>query len=181
MPLQFTKNQILVLKEFFNNTHKSYYLRELARLLKKEPGVFQRDINKLEKDGILESYYQGKNRFFELNKKHAFFEELKSIISKTVGIEAVIKKMIKGIKGVEEAFIYGSTAQNSENLMSDIDIFVIGDVNEDKLIDAISKLEKQIGREINYTLMTKEEFNQKKEAKNSFINNVFNKKTIKLL
>jgi predicted nucleotidyltransferase len=181
MPLQFTKNQILVLKEFFNNTHKSYYLRELARLLKKEPGVFQRDINKLEKDGILESYYQGKNRFFKLNREHALFEELKSIISKTVGIEMVIKKMIEGVKGVEEAFIYGSFAQNSENLMSDVDVFVIGDVNEDKLIDAISKLEKQIGREINYTLMTNEEFLKKKQEKNSFLVNIFNKKIIKLI
>jgi len=59
--------------------------------------------------------------------------------------------------------------------------FVIGDVNEDKLIDAISKLEKQIGREINYTLMTNEEFLKKKQEKNSFLVNIFNKKIIKLI
>ncbi len=45
--LNFTKNQTLVLEIFFNQPERAFYLRELARLLGKQPGVFQKDINKL--------------------------------------------------------------------------------------------------------------------------------------
>lgn len=181
MPLQFTKNQILILKTFFNNPHKSYYLRELARILGKEPGVFQRDINKLEKEGFLKSHFQARSRFFALNKNHPLYAELRSIFSKTVGIEAMLKRALSKIKGVSSAFIYGSYAQNTEGALSDIDMFVVGKVNEDKLIDVISQLEKQINREINYTLLTEEEFQKKIKERNSFVKNVLSKKTIKLL
>lgn len=71
---------------FFANTSKSFYLRELGRMLNKEPGVFQKDINNLEQEGILHSFFQGKSRFFELNKKYRLYPEIKSIIAKTTGL-----------------------------------------------------------------------------------------------
>jgi len=87
MTLRLTKNQSLLLSVFFANTSKSFYLRELGRMLNKEPGVFQKDINNLEQDGILHSFFQGKSRFFELNRKYPLYQEIRSIIVKTTGIK----------------------------------------------------------------------------------------------
>lgn len=181
MALKFTKNQTLILEIFFNNPEKSYYLRELARIINKKPGVFQRDINNLVEKGILESYYRANSRFFNLNKKYPLYKEFKSIFFKTVGAEGALKKELRRLPGIKESFIYGSFAQGEEKSFSDVDVFIIGSINEDDIIDIITQLEKRINREINYILMTEQEFQKKLKEKNSFLENILNQKRIKLI
>lgn len=181
MPLKFTKNQTLILEIFFNNPEKAYYLREIARMLGKEPGFFQREILKLVDDGILETYYVANSRFFKINKNYPLYNELKSIFFKTVGIEGTFKKEFKKIKGIKKAFIYGSFAQGKEKATSDIDLVIIGAVDENELLKLVNKLEKKFEREINYILMTEKEFQKKIKEKNSFLENVLKQKRINLI
>ncbi len=180
MNLNFNKNQNLILEIFFNNPEKEYYLSELAKKLDKKPGVFQRDIYSLNEKELLESSYNGNRRFFRLNKKHPLYKEIQSIFFKTTGIEGSLRSAVEKIKGIKRAFIYGSYAQGKERPTSDVDLFVIGTINENNLIDSISKLEDKLSREINYTLMTEEEFKEK-EKSNSFVKNVLNNKIIELV
>jgi len=180
MNLNFTKNQKLILEIFFNDPEKSYYLNELAKKINKKPGVFQRDINNLNKEKLLESFYDGNRRFFKLNKKYPLYKEIQSIFFKTTGIEGSLRNAIEKIDGTKRAFIYGSYAQGKERSASDVDLFVIGAINENSLIDVISKLEDKLSREINYTLMTEKEFNEK-EKTNSFVKNVLDNKIIELI
>lgn len=181
MPLKFTKNQTLILEIFFNHPEKFYYLRELARLLGKEPGVFQKDINKLVEGGLLESHLESNRRFFKLNKKYPLYKEIKLVFFKTVGVKGRLQDELKKIKGIREAFIYGSFAREEEKATSDIDIFIIGSIDEDELIDLITRLENKFDREINYTLMTEKEFQNKLKGGDSFLQNILRQKTIKLL
>jgi predicted nucleotidyltransferase len=181
MPLKFTKNQTLILEIFYSHPEKLYYLRELAQMMGKEPGVFQKDINKLVEEGFLENYYKTKRRFFKINKKYPFYNELKSIFFKTVGVKGRLQKELKGIKGVKEAFIYGSFARGEEKESSDIDLFIIGSADEDEILDLIDKLENKFGREINYILMNEKEFQKKLKEKNSFLENILSQKRIKLI
>lgn len=181
MLLNFTKNQILILGAFFNHPEKPRYLRELSRILKKEPGVFQKDLNRLTEAGILSSYYEGNRRFFTLNQNLPIYRELKSIFFKTTGIQGILQKELKKLDGVKDAFVYGSFARGEEKGSSDIDIFIVGFVDENKLLDLISRLEKKFDREINYTLLTESEFKKKLKEKNSFLENILIQKKIKLL
>lgn len=178
---KFTKNQVLILEVFFNHPEKAFYLRELARIVGKEPGVFQRDIETLSKEGLLESYRDGNRRFFRLNKNYPLYEELKSMFFKTVGIKGELQRRLSKIEGVERAFIYGSFARGEETGASDIDLCVIGSVDENKLLDIVGLLEEKTGREINYTLISKGEFQRKIEEKNSFLKNILNQPKIELL
>ena len=82
------------------------------------------------------------------------------------------KKRLKDSKRIELAFIYGSVAKNQERLNSDIDLFIVGDINEKELHRIISNIERDIGREINYTLMTKEEFIKRREGGEPFIKRI---------
>jgi len=79
---------------------------------------------------------------------------------------------MKKINGIKEAFIYGSFARGEEKGSSDVDIFIVGSVREDTIIDLLNKLERKINREINYVLMTEQEFKKKMAAKNSFLLNI---------
>lgn len=178
MALNFTKNQTLILEIFFNHPEKSYYLRELGRLLGKEPGVFQRDINRLVESGILASEYRAKSRFFALNKEHPLYKEFKSIFFKTVGAEGKLKSILKGIENIQVAFIYGSFAKGKEDQVSDIDLMLIGDPDEDLLINKISSIEKNLDREINYSIFSPEDVKKGLRSGEVFLEEIISKPKI---
>lgn len=170
--LKFTKNQSLILEIFFKNPEKSYYLRELGRLMDKEPGVFLKEINKLVAGGFLLSEYKANSRFFKLNRQHPLYKELKSIFIKTVGIVGRLKEILVSIEKVKIAFIFGSFAREREDSFSDVDLMIVGRPSEDELIFKIKSLEGQIGREINYHIFSPTDWRKKIKEKDSFIQNL---------
>ncbi len=180
MPLKFSKNQTLILEIYFNSPEKSYYLRELGRILGKEPGIFQKDINDLANRGILISEYQANSRFFRLNKNYPLYSELKSIFFKTLGAKGKLQGALKKIKNIKIAFIFGSFAQGKEDFYSDIDLMIIGNPDEDQLISSTSKIEDRLTREINYHIFSPSDWKEKLK-KDSFLENILNQPKIFLI
>jgi predicted nucleotidyltransferase len=101
-------------------------------------------------------------------------------VTKTVGAIPLIAQSLKKIKGIEEAYLYGSFAHNQQDATSDIDVLVIGAPRADSLAEAVKKLERQLGREINYTVLTWKEFNLRRTRKDSFLENVWHNKRVLL-
>lgn len=181
MPIKFTKNQTLILEIFFNDPEKSYYLRELSRITGKQPGVFQKDINTLVEKNILTSEKVANSRFFKLNKNYPLYSEFKSIFFKTTGAQGQLNSALSGIKNIKIAFIFGSFAKKDEDSLSDIDLMIIGNPDENLLIFEIIKIENKIGREINYHIFSIEEWVKKEKQKDNFIKNVLSSPKIFLI
>ncbi len=179
---RFTKNGWLVLELFFKNPEKSLYTRQIGRLLNKEPGIFQRDLTKLAKDEILLSQKQGNNVYYNLNQNYFLFSELKNIFSKTTGIEAQLKKLLNSFpEKIKKAYVYGSVAIGKETSSSDIDLLLVGTVDEPLMASEISNLERTLGREIHYVIMLPEEYLKKKSGGDSFLNDIESKPIINLI
>ena len=85
-------------------------MQEIGRILGKKPGVFQRTLNNLVSEGVVESEHKANARYFKANKHYPLYKELKSIVFKTVGVEASLKVELNQINGIQFAFIYGSYA-----------------------------------------------------------------------
>jgi predicted nucleotidyltransferase len=166
---------------YFSNPDKVFYLRELERELGTPVSMLRKELVALEKEGIFNSERKGNLLYYCLNKNYPLFDELKSIVFKTVGIKASLEKLLSAVKGIDTAFIYGSYAKNSENAKSDIDLFVIGDPDEDMLLDKINKLEKILKREINYSIYSKPNFTKKKKEQDPFIEDLLKNKKIFLI
>jgi len=81
----------------------------------------------------------------------------------------LLKETLSKIKGIEAAFIYGSFAKKEEAVGSDIDLFIVGKVDDSRLLREIRRLEKLLKREINYSIFVKDEFKKKVKEKDSFI------------
>jgi predicted nucleotidyltransferase len=169
MTLNFTKNQTLILELFFNRPEKSYYFRELGKLIGKAPGVFQKDINELVKKGILLSERQANSRFFKLNPRHHLHGEFKSIFLKTVGAVGKLKERLKGLKEIDLAFVFGSFARNQADQFSDVDLMIIGNPDEDQLITIISKIESELDREVNYCIFSPLDFKKGLKEREVFL------------
>jgi len=178
MAINFTKNQTLILELFFNHPEKSYYFRQLGILIGKQPGVFQKDINKLVKSGILLSEYKANSRFFKLNQKHHLYNEYKSIFLKTVGVVGKLKERLSGLKNIKLAFVFGSFARNKEDYYSDVDLMIIGKPDENKLVTIVSKIETEISREINYSIFSANDFKKGIHEKEVFLEEIIDKPKI---
>lgn len=172
--LQITKSKLRqkLLTYFFTNPQAALYLREISAFLGEDAGNLSKELLRLEKTGIFISYMRGNQKYFSLNKKYSLYKELKSIVFKTIGVEGSLKDIVSGIEGIKAAFIYGSFAGNKENASSDIDLFIVGHIDEDKLMREIEVLEKKLKREINYNIFPTQELRERIEKKDSFIMNV---------
>lgn len=169
-----------ILKLFFRDQEKEYYFREIAKKLNKEPSHYQKYLDNLVEDKILLDERRGNMRFFRLNKEHPLYDEIKSIISKTIGLENELKELVDKLDNVECAFIFGSVAKGTENSNSDVDLMLIGNINQDVLTTAISSLEGKIAREINYHIYSSQEIVKKIKENDGFVTNIFLSPIIKL-
>jgi len=181
--LQITKSRLRegLLNLYFTNPNEKFYLRELERILSFSVGNIRRELIKLKKIGLFLTENKGNLTYYYLNKSFPLFQELKSIISKTSGVPRMLEESLKKIQGIEYAFIYGSFAKGEERETSDIDLFIIGKIDEGRLIDEANKLEKKLQREINFTLYEKSDFEQKKKEGNPFILEVTKERKIFLI
>jgi predicted nucleotidyltransferase len=175
--LEITKSRLRnkILLHFFTNPDDELYLREISVRLSEDPGNLSKEMSKLEKEGIFLSQLRGKQKYFFLNKDYSLYNELKSIIFKTIGIQGSIQKIINETNGIVTAFIYGSFASGDETSASDIDLCLIINnniFNEDGFISKINALEKNIFREINYIYYSKEEWKSRLRDKDSFIESI---------
>lgn len=178
---EFTKNRAALLRLFLTNPEQSFYMQEIGRILNKKPGTFQRTLNKMVEEGILISEYRANVRYFKANKDYPLYRELKSIIFKTVGVIGSIKEILEKIGTVQYSFIYGSYARGKEKYLSDIDLVIVGHVDEDKLIKELDRLEESLKREINYKLYTQGNFKKMIKNKDPFLLEILNDKKIMIM
>ncbi len=170
-----------VLNLFFLNEKESFYVNELAKLLKEDPANVYKKLLELKEEGILSDEFRGKERYFFLNKKYPFLKEYKKIILKGFGFEKILKEKVSRLKGIDSVYIFGSYARNRLSLESDIDILIIGNVDIIELQKSLLEIQKLTGREINSIELTKKEFEKRKKEKDELLADIFSSKYIKIL
>lgn len=143
---------------FFSKPNSKFYVRELERLTRLNVNSVRVELGKLLNAGFLESQNVANLKYFFMNKRNPIYDELKSIFYKTQIIGDTLRKLFSDLRSINIAFIYGSVAKGEETVNSDIDLMLLGEGDSIKIHSAISKIEMNIGREINYTLI-----NPKKE------------------
>ena len=173
-----------ILAFLFAHGGREFYLRDLARKLEFPAGNVRRELLKLIEEGIVEARREANLRYFKLNPGHPLFEELKSIVEKTVGIPARLKDILGKIPGIRIAWIYGSLAKGSENGASDIDVVVVGTLkpaDENRLDRCLADLEKKFRREINHTVYRLNEFRRKAKDASNYLSEVVKQKKVFLI
>ena len=181
--LYFAKSKVRqgLLALYFTNVGQKYYLRELERLLGYSAGNIRRELLRLQKDHLFNAQRTGNLLFYSLNQSHPLFEELKSIVSKTIGVEASLRAALSSIEDITTAFIFGSFASKSEKETSDIDVMIIGKPNMLLLNEKVRELEQRLKREINITVYPRREYQAKKKTKSGFVLDLLNKPKIMLI
>ena len=170
-----------LLAYYFTNSAARLHLRDLAERLSIDPSNLSKELGRLEREGLFRSEVSGHQKYFQLNREYPLFDEVRSIVSKTIGAVPLIAQSLKKIEGIEEAYLYGSFARNQQDAASDIDVLVIGNPKGEALAEAMQKLERQLGREVNYTVLTRKEFDSRRTRKDAFLENVWHNKRVSLI
>jgi len=151
---------------------ESFYIRELERLIAEDPTNISRELRRLERMGIVESERKANAKYYAINEACPIYDELRGLFRKTVGAASEIRQALESIEGIEAAFIYGSVARGEERAGSDIDLFLVGKLDENELLPRIREAEDTLGREVNYTIYSTKEFKERKKRHDPFISTV---------
>ncbi len=167
----FTKTQQRVLAVLFGRPARSFYANEIIALAKSGSGAVQREIARLEKAGLVTVRAMGNQKHYQANPDSPIFRELCAIVTKTFGLADILRDALDPLwDEIDLAFVYGSVAKGTEHAGSDIDLMVIGSssIANSKLLGILRPIQEKLGREINPTLYTHQEFQQRIDEKKSF-------------
>ncbi len=170
-----------LLAYYFTNPAARLHLRDLAVRLSIDPSNLSKELGRLEREGLFRSEVSGRQKYFHLNREYPLFAEVRSIVTKTIGAVPLLAGSLRKTEGIEEAYLYGSFARNQQDAASDIDLLIIGKPKGEALAETMRKLERQLGREINYTVLTRKEFESRRARKDAFLENVWHNTRVSLV
>lgn len=175
----FGKTRRKVLGLFFSHPDESYYLRQITRLTGSGQGTVQRELKRLVEAGILIRSGRGRQIHYQANKDCPIFNELQGLMIKTAGLADELRNALAPLsKKIEFAAIYGSQASGAAESNSDVDLLIIGNVDELDLHKRIARVEENLERTVNYALLDRREFDRRRQEKGGFLDRVLNKDLI---
>jgi predicted nucleotidyltransferase len=171
-----------VLGLLYGQADKTFYLRQIARQLHASVGSVQRELENLTRIGLIVRNSIGSQVFFQANQDNAVFPELRALLNKTVGVFHILSSTLKPLANrINVAFIYGSFARQAETAYSDIDLMIIGKVSLEDVFDAFSGVESSVGRPVNPTVYSPQEFRLKVKNGNHFVNAILKAQKVFLI
>jgi predicted nucleotidyltransferase len=179
----FTATQQRVLGLLFGQPERSFSLGELVRLARSGTGAVQREVARLAHTGIITSTQVGGRKRLQANPASPIFEELRSLVEKTIGVQAQLRKALQPeARRVLLALLYGSIAKQTDTSSSDIDVLLVSDeLTQEEAFALFEETEARLGRTVNPTLYTREEFMQRLRSQNPFLQKVLAGRHVVLL
>ena len=145
----------------------------MAEFLHTRPSSLQRELSCLKQSGILRQRKDGRRTYYKAETQSPIFRELRSLFEKTVGLVPSLRAVLQPFANkIVCAFVYGSIARREENAASDVDLMVIGTVGLSDLAPSLRKAEKRLGREVNVTNYSLDEFRKKVAEGDHFLTTV---------
>jgi predicted DNA-binding protein YlxM (UPF0122 family) len=151
-----SKTRVKLLMRFFFNPEARSYLRELAKEFNVSTNAVREELNQLKKTDLLKSEKNGRQVFYKANTRHALFPELRSMVSKVMGIDQVIDSIIERLGNLESAYLIDDYAEGKDTGI--IDIILVGDIDHYHLNDLSRKTERYIKRKIRSLVLSRDEF-----------------------
>ncbi|WP_077048446.1 transcriptional regulator [Pseudomonas sp. KK4] len=179
----FTNTQQKVLGLLFGKPDQSFYANQISRWAQVGKGSLMRELDRLQRAGVLTMTRQGNQTHYQANPDCPIYTELLGITRKTFGIaEPLFEALQPFADQLTWAFVYGSIAKEQANASSDIDLMLIGEgLHYSEVMERLMPLEEQLGRTINPTLYTPQEWATKLAAENSFVVRVAQQDKINLM
>ena len=186
-----SKTRVSLLRLFLNNPGNFFFVREIARNLKTHLNSVRRELSNLENIGIIKSHtkedlekeagkkLKDKKKYYKLNSDFVFLDELRSLLVKAqIIMEQSLAEKVQKIGNVSLFLLSGIFVGRED---APVDLLVIGTVNRKKFLRLISDFERDLGRSINYTIMSKQDFVYRRGLTDRFLYDLLEHKNLKVI
>lgn len=146
-----------------------YYVRQLTRITKEEINAIRRELDHLQKAGLLSSEKRGNRLYYSVKTNFPLYPELTNLVIKSTGFGRLITKNRSKLGFVKFAFVSQKLARGLERDQEEVDLMIVGKTIMPQVALLVKQIEKLLGTELNYSCMTEEEFNYRKAHKDPFI------------
>jgi len=164
-----SKSRVKLLNVFLANPSEMYHVRELVRRTTDEINAVRRELAFLEGKGILTREPRANRVYYSLSKTYPFYYDLLRLGSKNIGLGAeVVKNRVK-LGKIKYAMFSGRFLRKMKEQPDEVDFLIVGNVVLPELALLIREEEKRLNTEINYTVMTEDEFDFRKKKRDPFI------------
>jgi predicted transcriptional regulator len=183
-----SKTRVKLLSLFLNNPNRPYYVREITRKVDEQINSVRRELSNLLAIGIIRSEGNNNRLYYEVNQKYQFYAPLRAIFTNiTASNEPELNdaaedtELIKKLRATGNIRLAFETGTFVRDPSAGTDFFIMGDVNRTKVSKLIIEMEQDLGREINFTVMSPEDFEYRQRLNDRFLDGVLHSKKIVLI
>lgn len=171
-----SKTRVKLLHVFYTNPNRSFYVREVTRKVDEQINSVRRELSNLLSIGIIRSDNSGNKVYYEVNQKHPYYESLRTIFTNvsaekepTISTSVDSASRFKAIGSVDYAALSGVFTRDET---APVDVLIVGNVNRSKLENLIAELEQEEGEELRYTVLSREQYEYRKNLNDRFLTSV---------
>lgn len=181
-----SKTRVKLLKLFYGNPNRAFYVREITRKIDEQINSVRRELSNLLNVGIITSDNTNNKLYYEVNQKYEYYEPLLAIFgakkittkAKETNEELGVEEEFKTLGHVELVVFTGQLTRDSS---APVDVLIVGNVNKNAVDKYIAGLEEDEGKEITYTVMKPDDFRYRHQIRDRFVTQVVNAKKQVLL
>ncbi len=171
---------------FFNNQDKKYYVREITRIIDEQINSVRRELNNLHQIGLIKKTEEDRKLYYSLNHNFELYESLSNMFDNDYNLKKQVKTSFGDIEEPTASFQKINWKNQFRPILSildqayvvenfsvqdnvKIDLLLVGNNLNGKISQWASQFESKIGREFNYMIISKEEFDYRKAVKDSVL------------
>lgn len=158
----------------FDGQGRELHMRELERRSEVSIGTIQTELKKLNRLDLVVSRRDGNRLYYRANREHPIYVDICNLVAKTSGIIGRLQIVAEELPEITCAFLFGSLATDTAAARSDMDLMIIGSVGLRRLSAALKEVAQTAGREINPYIVSAQEFRQRIQNQDHFMQNVMN-------
>ncbi len=161
--------RVKILQLFFLSPGKIFHVREIVRRTSEEINAVRRELAHLEKAGLMSKERRANRLFYSVRRDYPLYFDLLELLAKTAGLGGDILKNKVKLGKIKYAMISGRFARGQQKTGNDVDLLVVGKVVLPELSQIVRQEEIKKESELNYTVMTEEEFDFRKKRRDPFV------------
>jgi hypothetical protein len=167
-----SKVRVKILQVFLSSPNELFHVRGLVRKTNEEINAVRRELARMEKAGMVKKEARGNRLYYWFRKDYVFYFDLLSLVTKTTGLGKAIIANRNKLGKIKFAMLSGKLVRNLEHTKDEVDFLLVGKVVLPELANIVRQEEGRTEREINYTVMTEEEFEFRKRRHDPFITQI---------
>jgi hypothetical protein len=170
--LMVSKVRVKLLQTFLYQPDEIFYVRQLVRKIGEEINAVRRELARMERANMVKKEIRGNRLYYHFNRDYRLYEDLLSMVHKTVGLGKEIIKNKSKLGRIKLVMFSGRFARRLSLEEGGVDLLIVGEIEMQKLSKLIRTEEARLKREINYTVMTRDEFNFRKKRRDPFLQGI---------